>query len=198
MKAKLITLTLGLMLFLPISSFALDESTTTVTTKEKEGIESEETATNTPVKLFTLCSQEAIEARDTAISASRQVYNLAMTSALNERKVREKAAVALSHEGDKKAAIKASVETYKAQTKAAQGALTQARKLTWQAFDEAIQACRDTQEEQVITQDEKGKEMSSLKKASHLEESKKEDTETNKGLKDVLKAQIESIKSLFR
>lgn len=197
MKEKLVTLTLGLALFLPVSSFALDESTTTISTKEKETLQDDESATNTPAKIFTLCSQEAIEKRDTDIAASRQVYNVAMTSALNERKVREKAAVALSNEGDKKTAIKASVEAYKAQTKAAQGTLTQARKLTWQAFDEAIQACRDSQEEQLLTQDEKS-EVTTFKKASHAEEFKKEENQEGKGLKDVLKAQIESIKSLFR
>lgn len=99
------------------------------------------------LKPFTLCSQEAIEKRDTDIAASRSAYNITMTNALNERKNREKAAIALEDGKDKKDAIKVSVDTYKDQTKDAQNTLTQTRKILWQNFENDIKKCRDTEDQ---------------------------------------------------
>lgn len=156
----------------------------------------EESASSTPERSFTVCSQEAIEARDTNIASSRSIYNTAMTNALTERKNREKAAVALKKEDAKKEALKVSVETYKAQAKAAQTTLTQARKVAWQEFDEAIQACRDidtatNKETTVRTFDATPEPATLMRKSADGEEVEQ------KTIKDTIKAQFESFKSLF-
>ena len=106
------------------------------------------TASSTsPVKNFTLCSQQAIETRDTKIASSRSIYNIAMTTALTDRKNKEKAAVAVKVDDDRKAAIKVSVDTYKSLTRAAQNALTSSRKTVWQDFETDIKKCHEIQDE---------------------------------------------------
>lgn len=173
-------------MYAPLYSFA-DEASSTEASSTKEQIESTSTE-STPKKLFTLCSQEAIETRDNKIASTRALYNTTMSSALTDRKNKEKAAVALHDEGDKKAAIKLSAEMYKSQAKIAQNALTQARKSAWQTFSDDIQKCRDTQvEEQNINRN-----IISTEQAV-----KGNEQEDQKSLKETIKAQIESIRSFF-
>lgn len=194
MKKSYISIAIGTLLTLPLVSYALDEVTATGT--QKEGATSTE-VTNTPAKLFTLCSQEAIEKRDTELAASRSSYNVAMNNALNERKVREKSAVAQKNEADKKTAIKASVENYKTQVKQAQTVLTQARKTIWQTFEQDVALCRESKgSDQEQASDVK--EVMSLKKIEKGEGEKTEKKdEESKSIKETLKAQLESIRALF-
>jgi DNA repair ATPase RecN len=142
---------------------------------------------------FTVCSQEAIEKRDTNIASSRSVYNTAMTNALKERKNREKAAVAIENDDDKKAAIKASVTAYKNTTKAAQTILTQARKVAWQEFEDDIKQCRTTQEEELNKKVDLTTESSVSQKMTGGKNLESE----SKTIKDALKEQFEAIRSLF-
>ena len=139
------TLLLGIpFLFLtPLSLFALSDLTlATNAPLAKESLilveASSAVEASSSTSTLTECSQQAIEDRDTAIANSRTLYNNAMTKALTERKNREKAAIAMKTEEERKIAIKASVENYKNQAKAAQNALTQARKLAWQTFENDI------------------------------------------------------------
>ena len=139
------TLLLGIpFLFLtPLSLFALSDLTLATNAHlSKESlilVEASSTVeASSSASTLTECSQQAIEDRDTAIANSRTLYNNAMTKALTERKNREKAAIAMKTEEERKIAIKASVENYKNQAKAAQNALTQARKLAWQTFENDI------------------------------------------------------------
>lgn len=203
MKKQLLTLTATLLFAFPIYGFAEDvpsavlgiASTTKVTASSSE---------DAPVNTFTACSQEAIEARDTMIASSRIAYNTAMANALTERKNREKAAVAILDEDDKKEAIKASVDTYKHQAKAAQTTLTQARKVAWQTFDNDIKACRDLEqnpEESAATSktnDEQAPVAKTMmmKKGGEVEPVEVKSSES-KSFKDTLKDKLESIKSLF-
>ena len=179
---------LGLLLFLiPLYGHAEDSATTTASST-KEVIE--ETSTSTPVKTFTVCSQEAIETRDTKIAQGRTIYNGAMAKALLDRKNSEKAAVAIKVEGDKRAAIKGSVENYKTQSKAAQSILTQSRKATWQAFESDISKCRELENPDGNTS--KADTTDDMVKTV-----KKEEATEVKTFKDTIKAQFESLKSLF-
>lgn len=139
---------------------------------------------------FTVCSQEAIERRDTNIASSRSLYNIAMANALKERKNREKAAVAIADEDDKKSAIKTSVTSYKNAVKMAQSELTVARKEAWQTFEDDIASCRTEQEQ------EESAETTPLDTTSSTTEVIKkphEETET----KTVKESFFESIKSFF-
>jgi DNA repair ATPase RecN len=204
MKKQLLTLTATLLFAFPLYGFAEELPSTALgvasTTKNEEASSTDAT----PVKTFTTCSQEAIEARDTKIATSRIAYNTAMSNALTERKNREKAAVAIADEDDKKDAIKASVDTYKHQAKAAQATLTQARKLAWQTFDNDIKACRDLEQ---ITEDTTATLKSDneqaptartmmMKKGAETEITETKPVES-KSFKDTIKDKFESIKSLF-
>lgn len=190
MKKQLLTLSLSILACFPLYGYAEEVVTLTATTTKE--ITESTTTDVTPTKLFTLCSQEAIEKRDTRIAVTRSIYNTAMTSALNERKNKEKAAVALGDEGDKKSALKVSVETYKSQAKSAQSALTQARKIAWQTFENDIKKCRETQTEEEALLDIK--ESDATQGSTSMK--KLEEPEV-KGIKETIKAQLESFRSLF-
>jgi hypothetical protein len=201
MKKHLLTIAAGFLFALPLYGYAeeIPQTVLGVATTTKE-----EATSTAAVKSFTTCSQEAIEARDTKIAASRLTYNTAMANALTERKNREKAAVAILDEDDKKDAIKASVDTYKHQAKAAQTTLTQARKLAWQTFDNDIKACRDLEQvaddaAQVIKAEEDQTPVARtmmMKKGTETEITETKTTDS-KSFKDTLKDKLESIKSLF-
>jgi NADH dehydrogenase/NADH:ubiquinone oxidoreductase subunit G len=153
-----------------------------------------------PENAFTTCSQEAIEARDTSIASSRLIYNTAMNTALTERKNREKVAVTIEEEGAKKDAIKASVETYKQQTKQAQTALVAARKLAWQTFENDIKKCRElgTETTQIIKEDEQQPAQSRTMKKTQDDDTVKElRKDESKSIGDMIKVKFESLKSLF-
>lgn len=201
MKKHLLTIAAGFLFALPLYGYAeeLPQTVLGVATSTKE-----EATTTISIKTFTACSQEAIEARDTKIAASRLTYNTAMANALTERKNREKAAVAILDEDDKKDAIKASIETYKHQAKTAQATLTQARKLAWQTFDNDIKACRDLEQEtddasQVTKAEEEqvpAARTMMMKKGSETETADTKAVES-KSFKETIKDKFESIKSLF-
>ena len=203
MKKHILTLFTGALFLIPLYGYAeeipmkLAVSTTTLT----EEIVSTSTASTTPVRTFTLCSQEAIEARDTKIAISRVTYNTAMANALLERKNKEKAAVAVTDESNKKDAIKASVENYKSQAKSAQIILVQARKLAWQTFENDIKKCHDIQNEENLssldtatptTAPEQTPMMRKMEK--NVEKAEEKETKT---IKETIKAQFENLKSLF-
>ncbi len=205
MKKHILTLGAGVLFLLPLYGYAeelpLKLAVSATTTLSEELVASASTASTTPIRTFTLCSQEAIEARDTKIATSRTTYNTAMANALTERKNREKAAVAISDEGDKKDAIKASVETYKNQSKAAQTVLVAARKIAWQTFESDIKKCHEAQDEEVISQaavaepavmSEPAPAMRKMEKTVEKVEEKE-----NKTIKETIKAQFENLKSLF-
>ncbi len=199
MKNKILTLGLGFMAFVPLYTYA-EESPINLTSTSSIVISSTSTITLGTIspKTFTMCSQEAIEVRDTNIASSRTTYNIAMTNALLERKNSEKAAIALKKDDSKKDALKLSVETYKHQTKSAQVTLTQARKLTWQTFDNDIKKCRDLEETEATptTLDEQPTTVIDPTPFSKKIE-KLESKEEVKTIKETLKAQFESFKSLF-
>lgn len=161
-------------------------------------IELETTSSSTPVavvspaKNFTLCSQEAIEVRDTNIATSRSLYNTGMASALNDRKNKEKAAVAISDETAKKAAIRVSVDTYKSLVRNAQNNLTVSRKSAWQGFEADIKECRDTQDNELSIEKDK-QDTKTLSGTSTV----KADEGDVKTLKETIKAGIDSLRSLF-
>jgi hypothetical protein len=125
-----------------------------------------------------------------------------MTSALTERKNREKAAVAMTDEDEKKDAIKASVEAYKHQAKAAQTTLAQARKQAWQTFENDIKKCRELETENedhmiaTSTEDNTAPVARTMMKKSSEEPKEIKSLET-KSLKETIKSQFESLKSLF-
>ena len=151
-----------------------------------------------PVKPFTLCSQEAIEKRDTDIASSRSAYNITMTNALNERKNREKAAIAIEDEKDKKDAIKLSVDTYKNQTKAAQNTLTQTRKIVWQNFENDIKRCRDTEGQAASNQPMMLKSVESGERGeSAAMMMRKVEEPEMKTIKETIKGKIDTFLSLF-
>lgn len=199
MKKHIAQLTLGISLLLPLSAyaeegvFALASSSLKNNEKAQEEVVAEATSTIL-VNDFTSCSQEAIEARDTKIAASRSVYNTAMANALTERKNREKSAIAIKDTDDKKEAIKESVENYKNQTRAAQNSLSASRKTVWQEFEDAIKDCHLLENETTSQADEPvmlrkvNVESASMMKVEEPE---------NKTIKETIKAQFESFKSLF-
>lgn len=209
MKKQLLTVGASILFLFPLYGYAENtQSAVLAVSSFKEDFKEEvstSTATSTKVMTFTICSQEAIEARDTKIASSRLTYNTAMANALTERKNREKAAVAIVDEKDKKDAIKASVDTYKHQAKAAQTTLTQARKLAWQTFDNDIQACRDleqtTEDSDTVlkTDDEQPAPVTRtmMMKKGDDGEVKELKTPEPKSFKDTIKDKFESIKSLF-
>jgi hypothetical protein len=205
MKKHILALFTATLFLIPLYGYAEELpaklATSATTTTLEEVAASTTTSSTTPVRTFTTCSQEAIEARDTGIASSRTMYNTAMANSLLERKNKEKAAVAIVDEDDKKDAIKASVENYKSQAKAAQTTLVQARKLAWQTFENDIKKCRDIQsDESVSTQDapvpaltsEQAPVMRKMEKG--LEKTEEKETKT---IKETIKAQFESFKSLF-
>ncbi len=204
MKKNFITLTACLAFFIPLYGYAEEIPTklaTSTITTTVEGTFSTTTASTTPVKTFTLCSQEAIEARDTKIASSRVIYNTAMANALTERKNKEKVAVAIVDEGDKKHAIKTSVESYKHHTKGAQTLLVQARKIAWQSFENDVKECREIQSEENLVLQETSLITSTSEQAPMMRKAEKsvekgEEKET-KTIKETIKSQFENFKSLF-
>lgn len=206
MKKNILTLLAGTFFLIPLYGYAdeipLKLATAATTTVLEEVVMGTTTASTTPVRTFTICSQEAIEARDTRIAASRSTYNTAMANALTERKNREKAAVAIRDEDDRKDAIKASVDTYKHQAKAAQTTLTQARKLAWQTFDNDIKACRDLEQitnesaSSMKAEEDQTPTTRTMKKGEDVEVKDQKISEV-KSFKNTLKDKFESIKSLF-
>ncbi len=195
MKKNTLTLLISFLVLIPVFSYAEETASTSPITEKPKitevalNISTSTTASTTPFKDFTLCSQEAIEVRDTAIAASRSSYNVSMTNALNERKKREKASVAIQDEEKRKDAIKSSVDAYKYQAKTAQNTLTQSRKVAWQTFEDTIKVCRENQakEEILLEQSSTSTEINMFRI----------DTSEPKTFKEAIKAQIESIKSLF-
>ncbi len=204
MKKNIFALFTGALFLIPLYGYAEElpvKLVTAATTTVEEIVVGTTTASTTPVWTLTTCSQEAIESRDTRIASSRVAYNTTMANALTERKNREKAAVAISDEDDKKDAIKASVENYKSQAKTAQTILVQARKLAWQTFENDIKKCRDIQsDETVSTQDSNiptpASEQTPVMRKMEKSAEKTEEKET-KTIKETIKAQFESFKSLF-
>lgn len=221
MKKKLLYTAISLSILLPLYSYAeegtflaatatIKTTTKETSTKEKDTKEIKEisvqesviniatTSSSTPISLvspaknFTLCSQEAIEVRDTNIATSRSLYNTSMASALNDRKNKEKAAVAISDENAKKAAIKVSVDTYKSLVKNAQNNLTVSRKSAWQGFEADIKECRDTQNKELSAE----KENHDTKTLSATSSTKADDGDV-KTLKETLKAGIDTLRLLF-
>lgn len=204
MKKNFITLTACIVFFIPLYGSAEEIPTklaTSTITTTVEGTFSTTTASTTPVRTFTLCSQEAIEARDTKIASSRVIYNTTMANALTERKNKEKAAVAIIDESDKKHAIKTSVESYKNHTKGAQTILVQARKNAWQTFENDVKECREIQSEENLISQETSLIASTSEQAPMMRKAEKsvekgEEKET-KTIKETIKSQFENFKSLF-
>lgn len=152
MKKQLLTILLPSLMLLPFYVYAQESSSTVITNPVKETKEIASISTSSTPEVpapsdFTLCSQEAIELRDTSIASSRSIYNIAMANALKERKNKEKAAVAITNQDEKKDAIKVSVNAYKNAVKNAQNNLTQARKAAWTAFENDIKKCHEMEEE---------------------------------------------------
>lgn len=150
MKKQLLRILLPSLMLLPFYVHA-EEASSTITNPVKDTKEIVVTSTSSTPEGpapsdFTLCSQEAIELRDTSIASSRSIYNIAMANALKERKNKEKAAVAITNQDEKKDAIKVSVNTYKNAVKNAQNNLTQARKAAWAAFENDIKKCHEMEE----------------------------------------------------
>lgn len=199
MKKQLVTLGAGILFLLPLYGYAEEVATPVLGNASSTKEQKDESASSTPLlKTFTTCSQEAIEARDTSIASSRLTYNNAMTSALLERKNSEKAAVALKTDDAKKDALKLSVETYKKEAKAAQTTLTQARKLTWQTFDNDIKKCRELEDTDTASKSEDDQPTVTSEPATFSRKMEKsENKEEVKTIKDTIKAQFESFKSLF-
>jgi DNA repair ATPase RecN len=199
MKKHFLSLPLSLLLVIPFYAQAESSSTTPELDIKKTASSTEEVTATSPDQDFTLCQQQAIEARDTQISSSRSLYNTAMTNALTDRKNKEKAAIAISDKDAKKTAIKTSVETYKTLTKNAQNDLTEARKVAWQSFEDAIQSCRDVQTATVeetlssVPSDETTESPASTFSASQVKKEVKETPDEGSSLKNMFKA----FKSLF-
>ena len=213
---KILHITISLAILFPLYGYAEVQSSEASSVKEVKGIKevkeskdlSEDSRENIEVKTkeatgtekvpalndFTLCSQEAIESRDTRIAASRSIYNTAMANALNERKNKEKTAVATTKEEDKRAAIKTSAENYKSLVKNAQNTLTQSRKTAWAMFEDDLQTCRDLQNKtEEETKTENFDSFSSYEKQGE----RKSEVEQPTTFKNTLKAGFDSIKSLF-
>jgi len=203
MKKQLLQTAIIFSMFLPLYGYAEEAtssvSTTTPEEREVKVLPLEEIASSTPsspLQNFTLCSQEAIENRDTKIATSRSVYNVAMTKALNDRKNKEKAAVALTSENNKKNAMKASVDAYKNHVKGAQNNLTDSRKIAWQEFEDDIKECHAIQDKELeaFSQEE------TIQASEDLTQdvaSKIEEGEDGKTLKEAIKAGIETLRSMF-
>lgn len=104
-------------------------------------------STSTPAQVFTACSQLSIEKRDGDIADARVIYNDAIADALKARKEAEVKLVGIDDPTEKKLAIKASLEAYKASVKSAQDALIKARSDAWTAFGTYMKACNDTQKD---------------------------------------------------
>lgn len=193
MKNKLLQTGIGLLLLLPMYTHAEEATSTTATSTIKDALLIKVEATSTPLsppKNFTLCSQDAIETRDTSIASSRTTYNNAMASALKDRKNKEKAAVAVVDDSDKKNAIKMSVASYKNVVKVAQNNLTQARKEAWQTFEDDIKACHEIEDREIASQKESVKSDNSVMM-------KKIETTEPKTIQETIKEQISAFRSLF-
>ncbi len=198
MKKQLLHATLGALLFIPLYGYAAEEVPSSTPIKKdsvsKElSIEDATSTASTTAKSFTTCSQEAIEKRDTKIASSRALYNTSMTSALTERKNKEKAAVAVLDADDKKDAIKLSIENYRNKAKGAQTILTQARKMTWQTFEDDITVCRELEKN---TEEPSNEPLGISARSMEPSLKKNEDSEP-KSIKETIKAGIESLRSLF-
>lgn len=183
---KKISINIALLAAILVPSFAYADELAVITSTSSSV---EIMASTTQVMTFTTCSQEAIEKRDTSIAASRSAYNVTMTNALNERKNREKAAIALTVESEKKDAIKNSVDAYKNQVRVAQNTLTQLRKVAWQDFEDDIKECRTLE----TTAEATSTEEKPLGRAMMM---KVEEAE-NKTIKETIKGKIETFFSLF-
>ncbi len=202
MKKKILTISLGIIAYLPFYSYAEEFPSLPIATSTKITVaenSSTSTMSETPTWSLTLCSQEAIETRDTSIASSRAIYNTAMTNALTERKNKEKISVAAKNEDLRKETLKLSVEAYKHQTKAAQTTLTLARKVAWQTFDTTIQKCRSLDEamnaeNSTYTNSPTDKKIESRAVKNEILEPKVDEV---KSFRDTLKTQIENFKSLF-
>jgi flagellar biosynthesis GTPase FlhF len=205
MKKNILALFTGTLFLIPLYGYAeelpVKLATAATTTTTEEIATGTTTASTTPVRTFTTCSQEAIETRDTRIASTRATYNTSMANSLLERKNKEKAAVAIIDEDDKKDAIKASVENYKSQAKAAQSILVQARKLAWQTFENDIKKCRDIQNDETASAQDIATPTATSEQAPMMRKMEKsvektEEKET-KTIKETIKAQFESFKNLF-
>lgn len=192
MKKQLLHISLGLLLLSPFSLFAEEVALFVPKINSKESSSTEEIASSTNAvsirQTFTECSQQAIEDRDTKIASSRALYNGGMSKSLTERKNREKVSVAIKNEDDKKMAIKASIEAYKNQAKAAQNTLTQARKLAWSTFENDVEKCHELENLNLSTETPSGSPAPSLRKVEEKE---------SKSIGNTIKAQFETLKSLF-
>ena len=199
MKKQIVTLGAGILFLLPLYGYAEETPSAILSSASStKELKDESASSTTLLKTFTTCSQEAIEARDTSIASSRLTYNNAMTSALLERKNSEKAAVALKTDDAKKDALKLSVETYKKEAKVAQTTLTQARKLTWQTFDNDIKKCRELEDVETASKSEEVQPALISEPATFSRKMEKsENKEEVKTIKETIKAQFESFKSLF-
>ena len=203
MKKQLLQTAIIFSMFLPLYGYAEEAtssvSTTTPEEREVKVLPLEEIASSTPsspLQNFTLCSQEAIENRDTKIATSRSVYNVAMTKAVNDRKNKEKAAVAIVNENNKKNAMKASVDAYKNHVKSAQNNLTDSRKIAWQEFEDDIKECHAIQDKELeaFSQEETIQASEEPSQEATLKIGEKEEGNT---LKDAIKAGIDTLRSIF-
>jgi ubiquitin len=114
-----------------------------------------------------------------------------MANALKDRKNREKAAVAIIDESDKKDAIKVSVDTYKSLTKSAQNSLTISRKAAWTTFESDIKQCHDL--EDALLEEERVKQEAIESTATRAISAESEGT----SIKDTIKAGFDTLRSLF-
>lgn len=197
MKKKLLQTGIGLLFLLPLYTHAEEATSTQIVSTSTVGEStSDGEATSSPLsppKNFTLCSQDAIEARDTSIASSRTVYNIAMTNALKDRKNKEKTSVAIVDESDKKNAIKISVTSYKNTVKNAQNALTQARKVSWQTFEDDIKKCHTTEDREIASQ----KEAKDASDSNNSTLTKKAEVPETKTIQETIKEQLSAFRSLF-
>ncbi len=199
MKKQLLQASIGILFLLPLYTFA-EEASSSVPVVNKDATSTETVSSSTPEtpkQNFTLCSQNAIEVRDTSIATSRSIYNTAMTNALKDRKNREKAAVAITDEAEKKDAIKASVNTYKNLVKSAQNNLTQARKIAWQTFEDDIKKCHDIEDAEQISKEETEAVAPETNTTSNVSSLKKADNREIKNEKEQRGTIFDVIRSLF-
>lgn len=194
---QLSKVSISLLFLIPVYGHAQEASSSVIIDTETSAIvDASTTASTTPVQTFTECSQAAIETRDTKIASVRTIYNTAIAKALVTRKNSEKAAIALTDNDEKKDAIKLSVDTYKAQTKAAQTGLVTARKAVWQTFEDDIKKCRELLDDEAttVTAQKENKEMKAVPALRKIEKS---DLQEQKTIGESIKAGIENLKSLF-
>lgn len=183
------------LLFFPLFSNAQIIDTNSTSTQNE---------TEVYAHIFTTCSQTAIETRDTSITAARSIYNVSMAKALNERKEKEKAAVAILDDNERKDAIKDVVEDYRKSSQSAQEILTASRKVTWDNFERDIQNCRESKVESMevsttTSSSTSAKNLTTNSVASKISAQKELITEKDepKSFKESILSGLEAIKSLF-